>query len=63
MRVLLFLLTLLLTLPAAAGLFDAPRPTATLGLDGQRGGQQFLPVDQAFRPLSFGPSLPPRGPT
>lgn len=49
MRVLLFLLTLLLTLPAAAGLFDAPRPTATLGLDGQRGGQQFLPVDQAFR--------------
>ncbi|MDQ7915427.1 protein-disulfide reductase DsbD [Pseudomonas sp. 102515] len=49
MRVLLFLLTLLLTLPAAAGLFDAPRPTAALGLDGQRPGQQFLPVDQAFR--------------
>ncbi|WP_263259274.1 MULTISPECIES: protein-disulfide reductase DsbD [Pseudomonas] len=49
MRVLLFLLTLLLTLPAAAGLFDAPRPTAALGLDGQRPSQQFLPVDQAFR--------------
>ncbi|KUM39790.1 protein-disulfide reductase DsbD [Pseudomonas sp. EpS/L25] len=49
MRVLLFLLTLLLTLPAAAGLFDAPRPSAALGLDGQRPSQQFLPVDQAFR--------------
>jgi len=49
MRVLLFLLTLLLTLPATAGLFDAPRPTAALGLDGQRPAQQFLPVDQAFR--------------
>lgn len=49
MRALLFLLTLLLTLPAAAGLFDAPRPTAALGLDGQRPSQQFLPVDQAFR--------------
>ncbi|EIO9964801.1 hypothetical protein LRK59_003211, partial [Listeria monocytogenes] len=49
MRVLLFLLTLLLTLPATAGLFDAPRPSAALGLDGQRPSQQFLPVDQAFR--------------
>lgn len=49
MRVLLFLLTLLLTLPAAAGLFDAPRPAADLGLGGQRPSQQFLPVDQAFR--------------
>ncbi|KTT54416.1 thiol:disulfide interchange protein [Pseudomonas oryzihabitans] len=49
MRVLLFLLTLLLTLPAAAGLFDAPRPSADLGLDGQRSSQSFLPVDQAFR--------------
>ncbi|MBB2898856.1 protein-disulfide reductase DsbD [Pseudomonas sp. AS2.8] len=49
MRVLLFLLTLLLTLPATAGLFDAPRPAAALGLDGQRPSQQFLPVDQAFR--------------
>jgi len=49
MRVLLFLLTLLLTLPASAGLFDAPRPAAALGLDGQRPSQQFLPVDQAFR--------------
>lgn len=49
MRALLFLLTLLLTLPAAAGLFDAPRPAAALGLDGQRPSQQFLPVDQAFR--------------
>lgn len=49
MRVLLFLLTLLLTLPAAAGLFDAPRPAADLGLNGQRASQAFLPVDQAFR--------------
>ncbi|MDT3719229.1 protein-disulfide reductase DsbD [Pseudomonas oryzihabitans] len=49
MRVLLFLLTLLLTLPAAAGLFDAPRPAADLGLGGQRASQPFLPVDQAFR--------------
>ncbi|MDR6678656.1 protein-disulfide reductase DsbD [Pseudomonas oryzihabitans] len=49
MRVLLLLLTLLLTLPAAAGLFDAPRPAADLGLNGQRSSQAFLPVDQAFR--------------
>ena len=49
MRVLLFLLTLLLTLPASAGLFDAPRPAADLGLGGQRASQPFLPVDQAFR--------------
>lgn len=49
MRALLFLLTLLLTLPATAGLFDAPRPAADLGLGGQRPSQQFLPVDQAFR--------------
>ncbi|GAC1038520.1 protein-disulfide reductase DsbD [Pseudomonas sp. No.117] len=49
MRLLLFLLTLLLTLPATAGLFDAPRPAAALGLDGQRASQAFLPVDQAFR--------------
>lgn len=49
MRLLLFLLTLLLTLPATAGLFDAPRPAAALELDGQRASQAFLPVDQAFR--------------
>ncbi|MEH3022375.1 MAG: protein-disulfide reductase DsbD [Pseudomonas oryzihabitans] len=49
MRVLLFLFTLLLTLPASAGLFDAPRPAADLGLGGPRTSQPFLPVDQAFR--------------
>jgi len=49
MRVLLFLLTLLLTLPATAGLFDAPRPAADLGLNGERASHAFLPVDQAFR--------------
>jgi len=49
MRVLLFLLTLLLTLPATAGLFDAPRPAADLGLNGERASHAFLPVDKAFR--------------
>lgn len=46
---LLLCLLLLFTLPASAGLFDAPRPPSALSGGALNNSQDFLPVDKAFR--------------